>query len=467
MGRLHDGEGLTRRTFLAGSAALAASALTGCASDSAEHRRPRPTSIQHPPKAAGGHRRRVAGERWDPSLPEGADLIPQIEHVVVVMMENHSFDNYFGMLGRGDGFRLDPAGRPLDACAAADGKVLRAFHMPNTCQLPRVPSQAWNATHVQWDEGRMDGFVRSESGPVSMGYWTGADLPFYYGLARTFPLCDRWFASCMAQTYPNRRFLLAATAQGDIRTSNETLTDPPPPNGTIMDALNRHSIPWRNYYTDLPTTGLYLPVLQTNGDKVVKVDRFFNDAATGRLPAFALLDPNFDHGSEENSEDITRGEAFSARVIEAVLRGPAWMKTLLVWCYDEHGGYYDHVPPPAAPAPDDVPPRLAPGDVPGGYNRLGFRVPAVVVSPFAKDDYVSSVVHDHTSVLALLQHKFNLPALTARDGWADDLLDCLELDRHPRFAVPPTLPQPANRAPFGSDGTPPPQCTTGGPVPTV
>ena len=126
------------------------------------------------------------------------------------------------------------------------------------------------------------------------------------------------------------------------------------------------------------------------------------------------------------------------------MKGPGWAKTLLVWTYDEHGGYYDHVAPPPAVAPDAVPPRLGPNDAPGGYDLYGFRVPAVVVSPYARRDYVSHVVHDHTSILKLLETKFNLPALTDRDGAADDLLDCVDLGSSPAFAVPPTLPAPLN-----------------------
>ncbi len=419
------------------------------------------TAIGHPTNpTAVVRRRRGPGERWDPSRPEGADLLPQIEHVVIVMMENHSFDNYLGLLGRGDGFTLGPDRRPTNACPTAAGSPLRAFHLDNTCQFPKQPSQNWTATHVQWDGGKMDGFVRSDSGPVSMGYWTGQDLPFYYGLATTFPVADRWFGSCMGQTYPNRRFLLAGTARGNIHTTLDTLKDPPPPNGTIVEALNRHSIPWRDYYSDLPSLGLYLPVLQANGDKVVRVERFFADARSGALPAFSLVEPNFDHGSEENSEDITTGEAFVSQVVNAVMSGPAWPKTLLVWCYDEHGGYYDHVAPPAATAPDEVPPTLEPGDVPGDYRRLGFRVPAAIVSPYARRNHVSHVVHDHTSVLALIEHKFNLPALTHRDGWADDLLDSLDLGSSPAFPTPPKLPAPANTGPVDQDFLPPPRCAT-------
>lgn len=387
-------------------------------------------------------------------------MLPQIEHIVVVMMENHSYDNYLGMLGRGDGFTRGPDGKPTNANPDATGQPVRAFHMANTCQLPANPSVAWNPSQQQFAGGAMDGFVQSDSGPVAMGYFTGDDIPFYYGLANTFPICDRWFGSCLAPTFPNRRFLLAATAQGTINNDLSFLTDgPQPAGGTIMELLNKHTISWRDYYTSLPSVGLYLPVLSANGDKVVKIDQFFADAAAGALPAFSLVEPDYNVNSEHNSEDITLGESFVSKVVQAAMQGPGWSKTLLVWCYDEHGGYYDHVAPPVALPPDNIAPMTKPGDRAGDYARYGFRVPAAIVSPWAKRDYVSHVVHDHTSILKLVERKFNLPALTARDANADDLLDSLDFDHDPAFLTPPSLPAPHNPA-----GTVP-VCTEPGPIP--
>ena len=124
------------------------------------------------------------------------------------------------------------------------------------------------------------------------------------------------------------------------------------------------------------------------------------------------------------------------------MHSPAWPKTAMFFIYDEHGGYYDHVPPPAAVAPDDIAPRIQPATrPPGGFDIYGMRVPAFVISPFAKPHYVSHVVHDHTSILKFVETKFNLAALTYRDANADDLLDCLDFT-HPAFLEPPTLPKP-------------------------
>jgi len=451
---------LSRRTFLTGLGAGAASVvINGCSSKGSSASSSSSSASSSSVSTTTTTVLRAAGDRPDPTKPEGTDLLPQIEHIIVVMMENHSYDNYLGMLSRGDGFTRDSNGKPTNSNPDATGAPLRAFHMANTCQLPRKPSQAWNASHQQYADGAMTGFVTSDSGPVAMGYFDGDDLPFYYGLTTTFPVCDRWFGSCLAQTFPNRRFLLAGTALGTINNDlNFVTSGPQPAGGTIMESLNKHGIAWRDYFTSLPTTGLFLPVLNANGDKVVKADQFFTDAASGNLPAFCLVEPDFNHQSEENSEDVTLGESFVSKVVHATMNSPAWNKTVLIWCYDEHGGYYDHVPPPVAIAPDGIVPMTNPGDLPGDYTRYGFRVPAAIVSPFAKRDYVSHVVHDHTSILKLVERKFNLPALTARDANADDLLDSLDFD-NPGFLTPPSLP-----APHNLEGSVP-LCTDAGPVP--
>ncbi|HET7529717.1 MAG TPA: alkaline phosphatase family protein [Mycobacteriales bacterium] len=440
---------LTRRSLLAGMAAgVGALALPVSASARHAGRRPlrRPDSLPHPFRAAGTP---------DPAIP--------IEHVVVVMMENHSFDNYFGMLpARGrraaDGFSLGADARPTATNPRADGTPVRAFAMPTYCQPEHEPNQSWNGTHLAVDGGRMDGFVRA-SGDVAMGYWDRADIPFYYSLASTFPLANRWFASAPCQTYPNRRFLHAGTAYGLISTTTPGPDDPPPPNGTIFDRLNAYGIPWVNYFTDLPSVAIIPSTVTSNPDKLRPIAQFYADCAAGTLPAYSLVDPDFggtdvvggfapdgvvptvvraQGQDEENPQNIRYGEQFVAQVVDAVMSSPAWDRTLLVWCYDEHGGYYDHVAPPPAIAPDSIPPALGPGDVPGGYDVYGCRVPAVVVSPWARRDYVSNVVHDHTSILAFVERKWNLPALTYRDANAAAMLDFLDFGT-PSFADPPSL----------------------------
>ena len=396
---------------------------------------------------AAGTGPRAVGERPFPDRREGTDSLPQIDHILVLMMENHTYDNWLGMLGRGpgqhprgDGFTIGPDGRPTAANPTPDGKVQHAFRMPTTCQLSGKPNQEWTQSHIQFDGGRNDGFVKSGSGPVAMGYWTGEDLPWSYSLATIFPLADRWFAPALGQTYPNRRYLLAATSAGMVDDIYPEVIGPPP-NGTIFDLLDAHQIPWRNYYSTFPATSyLYFGDAIRNHDNVVPVAQFFADAKADSLPGFAIIDPNWGSNSGEDPQNIVHAEVFAASVVQAVMDSPAWPRTLLVWTFDEGGGYYDHVPPPAAVVPDGIGPDW-PATAYTGFAQYGFRVPAVVVSPWSRANHVTSVVHDHTSILAMAERKWNLPALTHRDAAAHDLSDFLDLNQ-PAFAEPPTLATP-------------------------
>jgi phospholipase C len=453
------------------------------------------------------------GSRPRPDLKAGTDLLPQIKHIVVLMMENHSYDNYLGTLaGRGDGL---PGGEQA-ANPRRDGTSVQPFHLASTKQVKDDPKQSWRAAHLQWNDGACDGFVRSveelvpgHDPALPMGHWTEDDLPFYHGLARTFPLADRWFSSCLGPTFPNRRFLIAGTAHGLIDDLTWDILDLPP-TGTIFDVLTRNGVPWLNYHNVRPAKVLLKRALGQNGLRAARsvgrlgrwfpritervqgnkqftadlyplgvagcvrhlrrTEQFFADADAGTLPGFCIVDPDFDVFSEENPQDIRKGESFAAEVINRVMHGKGWEHTLLIWVYDEGGGYYDHVPPPEAVPPDDVPahnPLLAaPGwvklllrpvagsylrkikaedDGPGTYDRLGFRVPAVLVSPYARRDFVTSTTFDHTSILKLVEQKWNLPALTRRDAAAESPLEALDLDGPPAFLEPPQLPEPSMR----------------------
>jgi phospholipase C len=450
---------LTRRTVLrAGGGLLAATTLSplgeALARASALGARV-PDTLPDPRRAAGTP---------DAAMP--------FDHVVVVMMENHSFDNYLGMLPRrgrpgADGFDFDDAGRPVNANPVKDG-VIAVQRAPSLCQ-PSGPGQSWRSTHLQIDGGRMDGFAKLA--PASMLYWDQQDLPFYYSLATTFCVGDRWFGSAPCQTYPNRRFLLAGTAFGLISTDPSSVTEDPP-NGTIFDRLDAHGVTWRDYFSDVPATGVIASVPMRHPANLAPIDQFYADCAAGNLPAVSFVDSDIgvaavvadatlgnvpapfaaetdkragaQNEDEEGPADIALGENFVSRAVQAVLGSPLWPRILLVWTYDEHGGYYDHVPPPAAIAPDAIRPKLGANDPPGGYDLYGPRVPAVVVSGHARRGAVTSVVHDHTSILATIQAKWNLPAMTHRDANAATLMDFL--DAKVTFPEPPKLAAPSDVA---------------------
>jgi phospholipase C len=486
---------LSRRGFLAGSAsALAAGALApailGVADPAtaraAQTAAPAAASYAAALRALGRSTLRHPGSLPFPALPAGTDTLPGIEHVVVLMMENHSFDNFFGMLGRGDGFTLGEDGLPTAANPYPDGQVQHAFRMPTTCQLPGTPSNKWRTSHAAYDNGKNDGFVSATAsypsggivGGVAMGYWTGDDLPFTYSLARAFPVGDRWFCSLLGQTFPNRRYLIAGTSAGmtDDGGLSAALIPLPAPNGTIFNLLDKHKISWENYVASYPAGAspeLFLP-----NDAIPEalhhksLADFAADAASGTLPSFSLLDPDYGTQSQENPQNIVAGEALLAQVVHALGSSPLWPKTVLLVMYDEHGGYYDHVPPPPAIPPDSIPPVVQPGESGyEGFARYGFRVPSVVVSAYAKPGHVSHVLYDHTSVLAFVERKWNLPALTYRDANANDLTDFLDLGalgaqrptfpRLPPLAAPGDTPARLACTASGPGTIPPPGTITG------
>ena len=469
-----SGSGITRRTFVGGSAAAAfLAALQGCGSSD---------SVGGGEGGGDGVAGRTPGSLPDPTRGAGTadDTLP-FDRVVVVMMENHSFDNYLGMLPlrgqpKADGLRLDANGVPTNS-NPLQGGFQKSFHMEGTCQ-PGSVTQSWDSSHTQIDGGKMDGFAGTSN--TAMGYWDESDLPFYYSLAKTFCLGNRSFASAPAQTYPNRRFLYSGTAQGTIATDSSGFSLPAPAAGTVMDLLTKYGVSWRNYFTDLPAPVIIPQTLENHPLNFSPITQFFTDALLGTLPQVSFVDPEFglvdevgsilfgfldkipdlpapitsalnvlrntvdaQSGSEENPADIALGEAFVSQVVQAVMSSPQWSRTLLVWNYDEHGGYYDHVPPASVPVPDDIPPTLSATNIPGTYNITGMRVPTVVVSPYSKPNEVTNVMHDHTSIIATIAKKWNLPALTYRDAQANTLLDFLDLQSPPAFLKPPKLAAPA------------------------
>jgi phospholipase C len=408
------------------------------------------------------------------------------DHVIVVMMENHSFDNLLGALPltRADivGLTFDDAGVTTNSNPDVSDppSEVAAFALPNTKQAKHV-TQSWAATHEQINGGAMDGFVRSVSGAHEpMGYYTPEVLPFAYSLANTFTVANSWFCSVPGPTYPNRRFLLAGTAWGlTVTNIEQSVLHSSPPNGTIFDLLSHHHIDWRDYFTDVPSSLVIPSAFVKHLRHHHTLEKFFHDCEAGSLPAVSFVDPGQgvlrsiatsvssqssivresldiigvnvaalpQSDTQEDPDDMYYGEAWAHKIVEAVLRSPNWERTVLIYTYDEHGGYYDHVAPPAAIPPDDIPPDLPVGQT-GSYDMYGPRVPAVVVSPYAKRGGVSDLTYDHTSILATIEHKWNLPALTRRDANALTIMDFLD----PATAAlldPPAITAPPQTGPSG------------------
>ena len=490
----------------------------------------------------------VAGLRPRPARADG-DL-RKVEHIVFIMQENRSFDNYFGALPYVPGGAYHPcdgpkqrvdhrcvdgltcrtkAGGELD-CSNFNlnlaGEKVFAFHNRRICGKSGL-DHGWPASHreANWKHPELtyysspsDGFVRQNQTdnpnqdvePEAIGYFTQDELPYYYALAQTFAMSDHYHASVIGPTLPNRLYFMAATSFGHT-TTGEAIPPIPdgyrPITGTLLDLMDREGVSWMNYYSDLPASAYLRPFLS---EHLAPIAQFAGDLAAGHLADVTYLDPNFGiaNGSQESDEappnSIRKGQYFVAQQVAAIRNSQFWKSTIIVITYDEHGGAYDHVAPPRVPqrhkrTPDGIfPGRCAdlsnppaseapgagancdesksdavetcPGLTPGepyprtcpSFDQYGFRVPFLVVSPFAKRQYVSHTLGDHTSLVALVEKRFmshggggrQYPTLTARDARADTLEDLFDFDNSPSLdAALPTAPPPSNRD-VGCGGSP-------------
>ena len=375
----------------------------------------------------------------------GTDI--PIDTIVVLMLENRSFDH---MLQNLPAFgQPDAEVAPADVTNPdADGTPRPTYHLQEYCFDDT--SHGWTDVHTEWDGGKMDGFVvannHNDSAPAdgkrAMGYYTEQDLPFFYSLANTFALADHNFSAILGPTFPNREYLYAATSFGHI--GNDLFEDENP---TIFQELVAAKVDWRIYYTDLPGAFIFLGTLTKYFDNTYKVDQFFADAQAGMLGQLNFVDPKLGRGAALRDDfhppgDIQEGEVFLSQVVQAMMQSPQWPHSALIVTFDEHGGIYDHMPPPPACAPDDIAPMTNPSDnAPGDFAQYGVRVPLIVVSPYAKPHFVSHTVYDHTSITRFIESRFKLAALTKRDANADPLTDLFDFKKA-AFKTPPSLPTP-------------------------
>jgi phospholipase C len=353
------------------------------------------------------------------------DKIP-IDHIVLVMQENRSFDHYFSS--------LTVPGQTVDG-ASADatnpdpihpGQTVSRFHWTKLCF--DGPAEEWTDIHMDLDNGALDGFTKQNAtdpndptGARAMGYYDETDLPFYYSLARGFAISDRHFCSALTNTWPNRLFYMAGTPFGVTSDVFPPFTDS---NGTpypnLFTRLNEASVSWTFYSQYLPTIAILAPTWSANTCRVVPLQQFFTDAQSGNLPSVSFVEGSDANGGLRSDEDPPAdpqfGEALVESIVKALIASPNWSRTALFITWDEQGGLYDHVVPPSACIPDDIPPAIPDGGYVAQFNQYGLRVPLFVVSPYARRGYVSHQVTDHTSILRFVEARFNLPALTHRDA---------------------------------------------------
>ncbi len=380
--------------------------------------------------------------------PANPNQLP-VDHIVVLMQENRTADHYLGLLNAfgQPGYEAEPATGNPDPTNPM-GPAIVPFHQTSYCEVADL-NHSWNGTHAEYNNGAMDGFTAANVDPVldpkgsrAMGRYDQTDLPFYYGLYNTFATGDRYFSSVLSQTFPNRLYLLAGTSFGHIRNDFGPFTQK-----SIFELLDQHFATWKIYAAQYPLAygSLFFKYVNDRfAQHVFPMSQYYADAAAGTLPNVSFVDPILlDKPRIENDEhppsNIQVGQKFVADVMNGLMASPNWSSSAMFLTYDEHGGFYDHVAPPAAPAPDNIAPMLQPGDAVAGFDRYGIRVPVVVVSPFARSHFVSHVVHDHTSILRFIEYRFGLPALTQRDAQADPMLEFFDF-ANPPFMTPPALP---------------------------
>ncbi len=391
--------------------------------------------------------------------PAACAKITDIDHVVIVLQENRSFDHYFGSYKGVRGFADQSAAfqqpYPGNTSNAPNG-VLLPFHLDTTklnAACTHDITHDWVPQHQSWDNGAMDGFVTSRlpinanDAVLTMGYYTRADLPYYYAVADAFTLCDHYFCSMIGPTDPNRLYSMAASIDPDGKNggpllqtlvANRTSFYGKLTYTTMPEQLETRGISWRMYTTpDQAYLGgfdnvlVYFKNFQDPSSTLYKntfgpvfPTDFISDAVSGNLPQVSWIIPSV-IDSEHPPAPALFGENTLSAILTALMANPAaWAKTALFVAYDENGGFFDHVPPITAPAgtpgeyvtvPAVPDPTVAGNPAISGPIGLGFRVPSMIISPFSRGGFVSSDVFDHTSILRFLETRFGaeVPNLSA------------------------------------------------------
>jgi phospholipase C len=449
---------LKKASLISSLALFGLSFLTGCGGVGLTGGSPAPTPTPAP--GAG---------------PSGT--IQSVNHIIFMMEENRSFDHYFGKMN--DYRQSIGLGRDTDDLEATftnpadDGTLISTFHITTSCIFDTTA--AWVESHGDANRFNigddapllLDGFVHTAGlgavnngdadteGIRTMTFYTQSDLPSPYWLASQFATSDRFYAPAPVQTEDERLYSMAATSQGLTRPPQATNTQLTAK--TIFQLLDAAGISWKVYSVDKQPNGLLIaslrnfqPYAATKEDHIVPISQFLTDVANNTLPQFSYIEPGFASGRDEHpgtTDNVQFGTAFMSTLFNALINSPSWKDTVFFQTFDEGGGFFDHVSPMIdgrpilelsatatgqavgpglygtdaaimhVPSPDGILPRdLLPNEPDDNFVRTGFRVPVIIVSPFAKTHYVSHTPMDYTAILKFVEERFNLPNLNARDA---------------------------------------------------
>ena len=387
-----------------------------------------------------------------------------VDTFVVLMMENRSFDHYLGWLPGADGRQAGLTYVDREGRAEPTRPLAPDFQ---GCDHPD-PEHGWRTGREELNGGRCDGWLRAgHNDEFAISYYTQHDLPFIPHAARAFTTFDRFHCSVMASTFPNREYMHAAESYGQM--GNSFPSGPEGfPDTTIFAALKAKGIDARYFYNDLPVSGLWG---QNGLSRSSRVEEYYERCASGTLPALSFVDPAFanETGPAERSEgggtsgdehphgDVRVGQAFMSDVVHAFMRSPQYGRGALFIVYDEWGGFFDHVRPPRVP--DDRNSRRVDDD----FGLMGFRIPAVGVSPYLRNGYVSHSIYGFESILKMIEYRFGLGPLKRRDAYAQNIARSFDWRSRPRLE-PPALPEAPDivASPCGPAGFPPLPPASGG-----
>ncbi len=427
--------------------------------------------------------------------PQQSAGINSVQHIIVAMQENRSFDHYFGQLGvyranNGFGQASDIDGMPPNASNPdPNGATVPNFHLQTMCVENLTPD--WLESHGDYNLGNLDfpegnylgnGFVSNAAGLAAccdpqpafdlrgvraIGWYDDSDLPYYYFMASNFATSDRFFSPMPANSVPNRVFGMAATTSGYIHATMPAINAP-----NIFSLLDAAKITWRYYYISTinghPNTTLnnFFPTFASaHAANIVPVAQYFSDAKNNTLAQVSYIqeeDGLDEHpggniaGVATSGNDIQRGAALIKSYVDALMASQAWTSSVFFLTFDEGGGFYDHVPPQITVSPDGILPQdLEPKDqqsinpplgyTGNGFDHTGYRVPLIVISPFAQKNFVSHTPMDYTAFLKFIETRFGLSSLTARDAAQPDMTEFFNFNNPPWLTPPSKIPdQPTN-----------------------
>lgn len=345
-------------------------------------------------------------------ISKSAPPFSPIERVVVVFQENHTFDNYFGTYPGGDGL---PSSVCLPRKKGLSAPCVAPFHSRSL--TPVDMTHTWASAHEDYDSGKMDGFVYSEGNEATVCYFDGSDIPRYWKAAQEYVLCQAYFSSVMSESLPNHLSLVAGTCGGIINDAvPQTIAFPP-----IFQQLDENGVSWK-VYSNTSTWFEHFAYVQDTPSakaKFVPASRFATDVDGGGLSQVSWI-VGAEGGDEHPSGSVQAGQdSVADGIVNKVGESRYWDSSAIFVTWDCFGGFYDHVSPPQV---DKY-----------GY---GFRVPCLVISPFARAGYLDAVTNDHTSILKFIEARFGLSPLSTRDAAANDMGEAFQFE-HPARAFSP------------------------------